>query len=149
MFCFGRVRGSFAIVFFFLLYYLTSGHAMEQPSQFISILQSQSKLLGDFTVSSPSQCWCTRFGESSAINNIQSGTGRAWARSKKKELSVEVSELFLSETVYVIILHFFLQELSLFVYFIRSNYSSGICPKCTTRKELQMEPNYDPETDRK
>ena len=62
---------------------------------------------------------------------------------------MQVSELFLSETVYVIILHFFLQELSLFVYFIRSNYSSGIYPKCTTRKELQMEPNYDPETDRK
>ena len=69
---------------FFLLYYLTSGHAMEQPSQLISILQSQSKLSGDFTVSSPSQCWCSRFGELSAINNIQSGTGRAWARSKKK-----------------------------------------------------------------
>ena len=94
MFCFASVRGSFAIVFFFLLYYLTSGHAMEQPSQLISILQSQSKLSGDFTVSSPSQCWCSRFGELSAINNIQSGTGRAWARSKKRAFGGSVRTIF-------------------------------------------------------
>ena len=133
---------------FFLLYYLTSGHAMEQPSQFITILQSQSKLLGDFTVSSPSQCWCTRIGESSAINNIRSGTGSDEPEVKKRAFGGSVRTIFVWDCICNNIA-FFLQELSLFVYFIRSNYSSGICPKCTTRKELQMEPNYDPETDRK
>ena len=42
-------------------------------------LQSQSKLLGYFSVFLPSQCWCARFGELTAINNI----GRTRRRGKK------------------------------------------------------------------
>ena len=67
---------------------------MEQPSQFISILQSQSKLPGDFTVSSPSQCWCSRFGELSAINNIQSVTGGDWPEVKKRGFGGSVRTIF-------------------------------------------------------
>ena len=33
-------------------------------------LESQAKLLGHFTVFLPSQCWCARFGELTAIHNI-------------------------------------------------------------------------------
>ena len=66
-----------------LLYFLTSGHVMDQPAQFISILSSPSKWLGHFSVSSPSQCWCTRFGELSAINNIPR-TGRDGPELKKE-----------------------------------------------------------------
>ena len=66
-----------------LLYFLTSGHVMDQPAQFISILPSPSKWLGHFSVSSPSQCWCTRFGELSAINNIPR-TGRDGPELKKE-----------------------------------------------------------------
>ena len=84
---------------FFLLYYLTSGHAMEQPSQFITILQSQSKLLGDFTVSSPSQCWCTRIGESSAINNIRSGTGSDEPEVKKRAFGGSVRTIFVWDCI--------------------------------------------------
>ena len=42
-----EVYAAVLLSYFFLLYYLTRGHAMQQPSQFISILQSQSKLLGE------------------------------------------------------------------------------------------------------
>ena len=138
----------FCYRFFFCCIFLTSGHAMEQPAQFISILQSQSKFLGHFTVSSPSQCWCTIFGELSAINNIQSGTGIDGPEVKKRAFGGSVWTIFVWDCICSNIA-FFLQQLSLFVYFIRTNYSSGICAKCTTRKELQMEPNYDPETNRK
>ena len=61
------------------------------------MVQSQSKLLGHFAVFLPSQCWCARFGDLTAINNI--GRTRRWARSKKKQGWVEVSQLLLSETV--------------------------------------------------
>ena len=44
-------------------------------------LQSQLKLLGHFSVSLPSHCWCARFGELPAINNIERTRRRA--RSKK------------------------------------------------------------------
>ena len=44
--------------------------------------QSQSKFLGQFAVFLPSQCWCARFGELTAINNIVKTSRRA--RSKKK-----------------------------------------------------------------
>ena len=46
-----------------------------------SKIQSQSKLLGHFTVILLSQCWCSRFGELSAINNIR--WTRRWTTSKK------------------------------------------------------------------
>ena len=54
-------------------------------------LESQAKLLGHKTVLLPSQCWCARFGELTAIHNI--------GRTIKKQHLVEVSILFLSETV--------------------------------------------------
>ena len=44
------------------------------------IQQSQSKLLGRFAVFLPSQCWCARFGELTAITNI--GRTRRRARSR-------------------------------------------------------------------
>ena len=57
----------------------------------------QSKLLGHFAVVLPTQCWCTRFGELTAINNI--GRTRRRARSEKKEQCwMDVSPLFLSAT---------------------------------------------------
>ena len=60
--------------------------------------QSQSKFLGQFAVFLPSQCWCARFGELTAMNNIVRTSRRA--RSKKtKQCWVEVSQLFLTETV--------------------------------------------------
>ena len=34
-------------------------------------LQSQSKLLGHFSVLLLLQCWCTKFGELAGINNIK------------------------------------------------------------------------------
>ena len=54
-------------------------------------LESQAKLLGHFTVFLPSRCWCARFGELTVIHNI--------GRTIKKQHLVEVSLLFLSETV--------------------------------------------------
>ena len=47
----------------------------------------------------PSQCWCKRFGEVTAINNIGGrGDGRE-VKKKKKQRWVEVSQQFLSETI--------------------------------------------------
>ena len=54
--------------------------------------QSQSKLLGHFTVFLPSQCWCARFGELIAINNI--GRTRRRARSEKTALGGSVPTIF-------------------------------------------------------
>ena len=59
------------------------------------IQQSQSKLFGRFAVFFPSQCWCARFGELTAITNI--GRTRRRARSTK-QCWVEGCQLFLSET---------------------------------------------------
>ena len=55
-----------------------------------------SRLLGHLTVFLPFQCWCARFGELNAINNI--GRTRRRTRSKKKRW-VQVFRLLLSETV--------------------------------------------------
>ena len=60
-------------------------------------VQSQLKLLGHVAVFLPSQCWCARFGELTAINNI--GRIGKPARSKKNKHKVEVSQLFLSVTL--------------------------------------------------
>ena len=38
-------------------------------------LQSQSKWLGHFGVSLSPQCWCTRFGDQTAINNFERDEG--------------------------------------------------------------------------
>ena len=81
---------------------------------------NQSKLLGDLTVSSPSQCWCTRFGESSAINNIQSGTGRDGPEVKKRAFGGNLRTIFVLDCICNNIA-FFLRDLSLFVSFIRTN----------------------------
>ena len=55
-------------------------------------------MLGHLTFFLPFQCWCKRFSELSVTNNI--GRTRRQARSKKKKhCSVEVSQLFLSETI--------------------------------------------------
>ena len=43
----------------------------------------QSKLLERFAVFLPSQCWCVRLGELTAINNI--GRTRRWARTEKRK----------------------------------------------------------------
>ena len=60
-------------------------------------LQSQSKLLGHFCVSLSPQCWCTRFGDWTAINNFE--RDKESTRRKKQERLVKVSQLFLSESV--------------------------------------------------
>ena len=55
-------------------------------------LQSQSKLLGRFCVFSSSQCWCTRFADWIAINNIgreKGSTGR-----EKKGFALSVPTIF-------------------------------------------------------
>ena len=39
------------------------------------MLQSQSKWLGHFGVSLSPQCWCTRFGDRTAINNFERDEG--------------------------------------------------------------------------
>ena len=59
-------------------------------------LQSQSLWLGHFGVSLSPQCWCTRFGDRTAINNFERDGG---AREGKKQRLVKVSQRFLSETV--------------------------------------------------
>ena len=62
------------------------------------MLQSPSKLLGHLICYLlPSRCWCAKCGELTAINNI--GRTRVRARSEKKKCWVEVSLLFLSETM--------------------------------------------------
>ena len=55
-------------------------------------LQSQLKLLRHFAVFLHSQCWCARFGEFTAINNI--GRTRRQARSKKTALGGCVWTIF-------------------------------------------------------
>ena len=75
---------------------VTSLPTKHELSRTNSCLQSQSKLLGHFAVFLPSQCWCARFGEFTVITNI--GRTRRWARREKQHW-VEVSQLFLSETV--------------------------------------------------
>ena len=68
--------------------------------------QSQSKLLGHLLVFLPSQCWCARFGELTAINNIIRENKEIGQKWKKKQRWVEVSQPFLSETVAIITAHF-------------------------------------------
>ena len=41
----------------------------------VCYLQSQSKWLGHFGVSLSPQCWCTRFGHQTAINNFERDEG--------------------------------------------------------------------------
>ena len=62
------------------------------PNYFCLILQSQSKLLGHFAVFLPSQCWCARFGELTAINNIVRRRKRT--RSEKTVLSGSLPTIF-------------------------------------------------------
>ena len=58
-------------------------------------LQSQLKLLGHFAVSLPSHCWCARFGELPAINNIE----RTRRRARSKKTGWKCPNYFLSEIV--------------------------------------------------
>ena len=55
-------------------------------------VHSQSKLFGHLTVFLPSQCWCARFGELTAINNF--GRRRRWARTKKNSAGWKRSNYF-------------------------------------------------------
>ena len=59
-------------------------------------LQSQSKWLEHFGVSLSPQCWCTRFGDRTAINNFERDEG---STRREKQRLVKVSQLFLCETV--------------------------------------------------
>ena len=89
-----EVYAAVLLSYFFSIVLFNEWPCHGEPSQFITILQSQSKLLGDFTVSSPSQCWCTRIGESSAINNIRSGTGSDEPEVKKRAFGGSVRTIF-------------------------------------------------------
>ena len=124
LFCFGSVRSSFAI-----LYFLTSGHVMEQHAQFLSILHSQSKLLGHFTVFSPSQCWGTRLGELSAINNI-----RRTGRDGPEAFGVSVRTISVWECSNIV---FFLQELSLCSFIYLAFYLNRIIRQVSAQNALQ------------
>ena len=67
-------------------------------------LQSQSKMLGRLTIFFPPKCWCARFGELPAINNVCRTRGRTRSKkTPKKQRWVEVSQLLLSETVGLLI----------------------------------------------
>ena len=58
-----------------------------------AIQQSQSKLLGRFAVFFlPSQCWCARCGELTAINNI--GRTRRLARSRNSAVGCKAPNYF-------------------------------------------------------
>ena len=52
-----------------------SQHHLEMCSYPNFQLQSQSKWLGHFGVSLSPQCWCTRFGDQTAINNFERDEG--------------------------------------------------------------------------
>ena len=58
-------------------------------------LQSQSKLLGHFTVFLPSQCWSKSFVNLPAINNI--GRERRQARRKNIAFSGSVQTIFVED----------------------------------------------------
>ena len=60
-------------------------------------LQSPLKLLGHFAVFLPSQCWCARFGELTAINNI--GRRRRRAKTEKTALGGSVPSIFVETVV--------------------------------------------------
>ena len=55
-------------------------------------LQSQSKWLGHFGVSLSPQCWCTRFGDQTAINNFERDEGST--RREKTAFSLSVPTIF-------------------------------------------------------
>ena len=55
-------------------------------------LQSQSKLLGHFRVSLSPQCWCTRFGDRTAINNFERDKGST--RRKQTAFGLSVPTIF-------------------------------------------------------
>ena len=54
--------------------------------------QSQSKLLGHFCVSLSAQCWCTRLGDWTAINNFERDKGST--RRKNTAFGLSVPTLF-------------------------------------------------------
>ena len=55
-------------------------------------LQSQSKWLGRFGVSLSPQCWCTRFGDRTAINNFERDEGST--RREKTAFGLSVPTIF-------------------------------------------------------
>ena len=55
-------------------------------------LPSQSKLLGHFCVFLSPQCWCTRFGDWTAINNFERDKGST--RRKKTAFGLSVPTIF-------------------------------------------------------
>ena len=70
----------------------------KQESQKSIKVQSQLKMLGHFAVFLPSQCWCTRFGELTEINNI----GRTRRRAKTEQTALgESVQSILVETVVI------------------------------------------------
>ena len=58
----------------------------------IDILQSQSKMLGRFCVFFSSQCWCTRFADWIAINNI--GREKGSTGKEKKGFALSFPTIF-------------------------------------------------------
>ena len=69
----------------------------KQESQKSIKLQSQLKLLGHFAVFLPPQCWCARFGELTAINNI--GRTRRPAKTEQTALGGSVPSIFVETVV--------------------------------------------------
>ena len=61
----------------------------------------QSKLLGQFAIFLPSQCWCARFGRAKWYN--QHWEDQEMGTDVKKQRWVEVSQQFLSETVGILL----------------------------------------------
>ena len=64
------------------------------------MLQSQSKLLGRFCVFSSLQCWCTRFADWIAINNI--GREKGSTGKEKKAFALTVPTIFVWDCSYIL-----------------------------------------------
>ena len=58
-------------------------------------VQSQSKLLGQFAIFLPSQCWCARFDELNAITIIGRTRKSRRARSEKTALGGSIPTIFI------------------------------------------------------
>ena len=71
-----------------------------QQKQNYTKLQSQRKWLGHFGVSLSHQCWCTRFGDQTVINNFERDEG---STRREKQHLVKVSQLVLPETVILLL----------------------------------------------
>ena len=82
------------LVTFIEVYQSLSSRPTKHPSIAISMssYSLQSKLLGHVCVSSSPQCWCTRFGDWTVINNF--GRDKGSTRRKKTVFGLSVPTIF-------------------------------------------------------